>query len=289
MKYIKLIKLFLVLTTFSFVLLSCEQDVASDNVLDENLVGLIDMPTTIAIPGGESRTVEGKVYASKPSNSDRVLELEVIVSSSHNVATNNPNAVPLTNLDSNYFTVPASVTIPAGETEAVFPVTISSDGLDYTGKRIVIGIKSQEGLNIASSYMGSFGNANYEVMSKRLVITAKQICTINPFRIQIVTDRYGSETTWELYDSELTIIAQGGPYTDLSANGTSAKSPVDLCLPNGNYTFVVYDQYSDGMDSGYGAGYYRLVKMNSDFTSDVFEIAKNGVFGANDVVEFSLP
>ena len=42
MKYIKLIKLFLVLTTFSFVLLSCEQDVASDNVLDENLVGLID-------------------------------------------------------------------------------------------------------------------------------------------------------------------------------------------------------------------------------------------------------
>lgn len=289
MKYSKLIKLFLVLVTFSLVLLSCEQDVASDNVLDENLVGLIDMPTTIAIPGGESRTVEGKVYASKPSNSDRVLELEVIVSSSHNVATNNPNAVPLTNLDSNYFTVPASVTIPAGETEAVFPVTISSDGLDYTGKRIVIGIKSQEGLNIASSYMGSFGNANYEVMSKRLVITAKQICTINPFRIQIVTDRYGSETTWELYDSELTIIAQGGPYTDLSANGTSAKPPVDLCLPNGNYTFVVYDQFSDGMDSGFGAGYYRLVKMNSDFTSDVFEIAKNGVFGANDVVEFSLP
>lgn len=277
------------MSIFTFVLISCEQDVASDNPLADNLVGLVDLPATIAMTEGETRTVEGKVYASKASNTDRVLELEVITSSTHNVAANNPNAVPLTNLASSSYTVPATVTIPAGETEATFPITISSDDLDYAGKRVVIGIKAQEGLTIASSYMGSFGNANYEVMSKRLIVTAKRVCLLNPLRIQIATDRYGSETTWELYDGDFAVIASGGPYTDQAASGVYLKPNIDLCLPSGNYTFVAYDQYSDGMDSGYGAGYYRLVNMNSDFTVEGVEIAKNGTFGANDVVEFTLP
>jgi Domain of unknown function (DUF1735) len=289
MKYNKYLKLFSILSIFTFVLMSCEQDVASDNPLADNLVGLVDLPATITMPEGESRTVEGKVYASKASNTDRVLELEVITSSSHNVAANNPNAVPLTNLPSSSYSVPATVTIPAGETEATFPITISSDDLDYAGKRVVIGIKAQEGLNIASTYMGSFGNANYEVMSKRLIVTAKRVCLLNPLRIQIATDRYGSETTWELYDGELNVIASGGPYTDQGASGVYLKPNIDLCLTSGSYTFVVYDQYSDGMDSGFGAGYYRLVNMNSDFTVEGVEIAKNGTFGANDVVEFTLP
>lgn len=289
MKYNRFIKLFSILSIFTFVLISCEQDVASDNPLSDDLVGLVDLPTTIAMSEGESRTVEGKVYASKASNTDRVLELEVITTSTHNVAANNPNAVPLTNLASSSYTVPATVTIPAGETEATFPITISSDGLDYAGKRVVIGIKAQEGLNIASTYMGSFGNANYEVMSKRLIVTAKRVCLLNPLRIQIATDRYGSETTWELYDGDFAVIASGGPYTDQAASGVYLKPNIDLCLPSGSYTFVVYDEYSDGMNSGYGAGYYRLVNMNSDFTVEGVEIAKNGTFGDNDVVEFTLP
>ena len=96
MKYNKYLKLFSILSIFTFVLMSCEQDVASDNPLADNLVGLVDLPATITMPEGESRTVEGKVYASKASNTDRVLELEVITSSSHNVAANNPNAIAMT-------------------------------------------------------------------------------------------------------------------------------------------------------------------------------------------------
>jgi hypothetical protein len=289
MKFNKLIKLFSILSIFTFVLVSCEEDVTSGNPLASDYVSLAELPATVTMTDGESRTLEGKVFASKPSNVDRVLELEIITSSTHNVATNNPTAVPVTTINSSSFTVPATVTIPAGETEATFPISISSDDLNYQGKRLVIGIKSQEGLNIATSYMGAYGNANYEVFSKRLVVTAKKVCLINPFRIEINTDAYGSETTWELYDGDFAVIAEGGPYPDQSAVGIYPTTPTDLCLTSGNYTFVIYDEYSDGMNAGYGAGFYRLLNMNSDFSVEVSEIAKNGTFGANDVVEFTLP
>jgi hypothetical protein len=293
MKFNKL-KIFITILMVSLgLLVSCEDDSSTSNQLNNNFVGFEKIPAAVGVNEGETITVEANVFASKVSNEDRVLELEVITTSNYN--TENPLVTPpgvtVSSSDySDFFDIPATVTIPAGSTKGTFNVTVTENGIG-TGKRLVVGLKPKEGVDISSSFIGTKenGGVSYEALTDRLVINAKLICSQNPFRIQIVTDRYGSETTWELYDSELTIIAEGGPYTDLSANGTSAKAPVDLCLPNGNYTFVVYDQYSDGMDSGYGAGYYRLVKMNSDFSSDVFEIAKNGVFGANEVVEFSFP
>lgn len=79
--------------------------------------------------------------------------------------------------------------------------------------------------------------------------------------IIIVQDRWGSETTWEIYDAlEIAPVAAGGPYTDLGANGT-AQIVEQACLPVtfGNcFTLRVYDAFGDGMCCSFGTGRWEI-------------------------------
>ncbi|MCH2224089.1 MAG: T9SS type A sorting domain-containing protein [Crocinitomicaceae bacterium] len=77
--------------------------------------------------------------------------------------------------------------------------------------------------------------------------------------IEIVTDRYGSETTWELIDGSGTVVQSGGPYQDLSTNDVTVQPVVNVTLNNNEcYTMIVDDSYGDGMDAGYGAGSFAI-------------------------------
>lgn len=94
-------------------------------------------------------------------------------------------------------------------------------------------------------------------------------------QIVIVQDRWGSETTWEVYDAlEIAPIATGGPYTDLGANGT-ANQVHNLCLPLtfGNcFTLRVIDAFGDGMCCLYGNGNWQVRAPNGDLLiTDVFQ------------------
>ncbi|QQR86847.1 MAG: T9SS type A sorting domain-containing protein [Flavobacteriales bacterium] len=94
-------------------------------------------------------------------------------------------------------------------------------------------------------------------------------------QIVIVQDRWGSETTWEIYDAlEIAPIASGGPYTDLGANGT-ANQVHNLCLPLtfGNcFTMRVIDAFGDGMCCLYGIGNWQVRSPNGDLLiTDVFQ------------------
>jgi len=60
--------------------------------------------------------------------------------------------------------------------------------------------------------------------------------------IDIFTDNYPDETTWELY-YDGNVIASGGPY-----NLDQTHIENEVCLEYGNcYDFVIYDSYGDGM------------------------------------------
>lgn len=271
---IKLFSMFAVL--FMVVFASCEDESSTEDLIGSQNYVSFENNKSVLVGTGETSVIDVTIYASQASSSDRTLQLEV---------------APTSTASPDVYSMPTSVTIPAGEKQVTFPVSIEGSGLGSAGKTIIIGIVAQEGVNVASTYSGSQTLGTYAVTSKRITITAKEGCTANPLRIQIVTDQYGSETTWELYNNSDMVnpIAEGGPYTDAAANGAYPQPNVDLCLESGTYTFVIYDVYSDGMDSGYGAGFYRLVHMNEDFTVEGAEIAKNGVFGAFDTVEFIMP
>lgn len=74
--------------------------------------------------------------------------------------------------------------------------------------------------------------------------------------LSITLDDYGSETTWELLGPDNNeVLFSGGPYSD-GSDGQEENS--ELCLAEGCYTFVMFDDASDGICCGYGEGFYSI-------------------------------
>jgi subtilisin-like proprotein convertase family protein len=73
--------------------------------------------------------------------------------------------------------------------------------------------------------------------------------------VEITTDNWGSETTWEITNSFGIALLSGGPYAD----GAPGTVYTDLdCLPNGCYTFTIFDSYGDGIQDGTNTGNYQV-------------------------------
>ena len=98
--------------------------------------------------------------------------------------------------------------------------------------------------------------------------------------VTIVTDRYGSETTWSISDGSVTYM-NGGPYNDLSANGTTPQTPVVGTIPpNTCVTFMIEDTYGDGICCGWGNGSYIV----TDALGNV--VSQGGAFGSLEEIKF---
>lgn len=85
------------------------------------------------------------------------------------------------------------------------------------------------------------------------------------------TDNYGSETTFKIFGPEGNVVLSGGPFTNSSAEHTFTFAPTTL----GCYRLEVYDSEGDGINSGYGTGWFKL--MAEDGTQ-IFR--DNGKFGS---------
>jgi len=93
----------------------------------------------------------------------------------------------------------------------------------------------------------------------------------NHITIDILTDNYPDETTWDLKDENGNTLSSGGPLDQAQHHFT-----YDMCLANGCYDFTIYDAYGDGMDYNGVTGHVTLTANNdstiadfsgSDFTS----------------------
>ncbi len=75
--------------------------------------------------------------------------------------------------------------------------------------------------------------------------------------IELKTDNYGSETSWELINTITgATIGEGGPYTNVSG-GTLYNFDFDV-TGDECYSFYIYDSYGDGMCCNYGTGYFKV-------------------------------
>ena len=80
--------------------------------------------------------------------------------------------------------------------------------------------------------------------------------------IIINPDQYPQETSWAILNSDLDTIVTGGPYTDII---DYSPQVTQLCVPNGDYYFDIYDSYGDGVAGslwGGQDGSYYLVRCN---------------------------
>ncbi|MCB9273768.1 MAG: T9SS type A sorting domain-containing protein [Lewinellaceae bacterium] len=105
-------------------------------------------------------------------------------------------------------------------------------------------------------------------------------CEGQEMALSITLDQYGSETTWEVRDTNGHVLYAGGPYAD-GANGSEVEQP--LCLEEGCYVFEIFDAYGDGICCEFGHGYYSL----TDSSGHV--VASGGAFGDKDSTFFCLP
>jgi len=289
MKLNKIRLLFSALTVFSLgALVGCEDDSATENRVNNNYVSLGELPQDVVVSEGETVTIQAKIYAGRPSNVDRVIDLRVIFESAYNDAhPTTPQVVDVTTVGEDDFTVPASVTIPAGATEATFSVNVTDVDLGFDGKQIVIGIVPKKEVEVASSFVGTVEAGDYEVIDKRLVINAVRRCEQNSLRVEVFTDNFGSETTWTLYDASFNYVegidGPVGPYQDGILGVQDTRS---FCLGAGEYTLLVEDESGDGMNDGTNQGYVRLYTV--DAAGNETEIFRTATFATEDIYTFTL-
>ena len=79
--------------------------------------------------------------------------------------------------------------------------------------------------------------------------------------LTIVTDRYGSETTFNIFDSDGNVVLSGGPWSDLGSNDTMSHEILFEPQSEGCYRLEVYDGYGDGINSGYGEGCFTMTQV----------------------------
>jgi len=91
------------------------------------------------------------------------------------------------------------------------------------------------------------------------------------FKLDLLTDGYGSETSWKLELGSTTVV-EGDSY------GNDSPYIIEQCIGNGDYKFTISDTYGDGICCSYGNGRYELTvgdvvrKTGGDFSSsEIFE------------------
>lgn len=124
--------------------------------------------------------------------------------------------------------------VPFGEHNVVFEI-VEANGTEY-----------------------SFEKAVYAKCEKWLDIEIGETAIEEEIKLELAQDRWGNQTTWKVLGSDDRVIAEGGPYPLLKANGIEVheetiKIPVGECA-----MFVIEDCVGNGINSGCGEGYYKL-------------------------------
>lgn len=102
-----------------------------------------------------------------------------------------------------------------------------------------------------------------------------QSCNDTSAALTLVTDNYGSETSWSLKNSVSQTLYSGSDYQ------SNTNNEVEMCLADGSYTLEVSDSYGDGMCCSVGNGSYSL-SVNGTV------VASGGDFQASQSTEFTI-
>ena len=89
------------------------------------------------------------------------------------------------------------------------------------------------------------------------VITGIAAGTID---VSILTDGYGSETTWEIVDESGNVYGSGGPYS----NNTQYNETAYVAIFPSCFEFKLYDSYGDGMCCANGVGSVLVTDQNNN-------------------------
>lgn len=95
--------------------------------------------------------------------------------------------------------------------------------------------------------------------------------------IHIMQDKFGNQTTWDVVDGNNNVLATGGPYSQLLGGSQPTQLNVEHVVVPANecIKFTIYDAIGNGINSGYGEGYYKIFDSHNNVLVD-----GDGAFGA---------
>jgi len=125
--------------------------------------------------------------------------------------------------------------------------------------------------SILSANGGNDLNPNNNTVEVTFTIVDSDEMSVN-----ILTDNYGDETSWEITDSTNNIVASGNGYAD------NTQYNLPACLAQGCYTFTIFDDANDGLCCGFGIGDYLILSSDGD------TLGFGAQFGANESINFCL-
>merc|ERR1711902_372880 len=94
--------------------------------------------------------------------------------------------------------------------------------------------------------------------------------------LELTTDNYPGETSWDIKDSSGDEKYNGSGYSDANTLYT-----LNMCLETDEYTFYITDTYGDGICCSYGQGGY-VIKV------DGTEVVNGGEFGDSETKTFTV-
>lgn len=165
-------------------------------------------------------------------------------------------------------TLTAGATVQIMDGSTVLGTGTTSTALDQFEVETVSISVTISGNTTLTATVTATGDVNSANDSYSQAVTVADEIWTSVVTVEVATDAYGSETTWTLKDASGTTLASGGPYTDQSSAGSYPQASTDVSLAaNDCFILTVNDSYGDGMDSGYGTGYVRVVDGNGTIVS----------------------
>merc|ERR1712003_456274 len=94
--------------------------------------------------------------------------------------------------------------------------------------------------------------------------------------LELTTDNYPGETSWDIKNSSGDEKYNGSGYSDANTLYT-----LNMCLESDEYTFTITDAYGDGICCSYGTGGYKI-------KVDGTEVVSGGEFGSSETESFTV-
>ncbi|MCK9448345.1 MAG: Omp28-related outer membrane protein [Bacteroidales bacterium] len=103
----------------------------------------------------------------------------------------------------------------------------------------------------------------------------------NTITLRLWQDKYGSEISWTAYSSDMTILAEGGPYEDMPSAGVKLHEHEIIVKNDDCIRFVMQDSGGNGFNNTQGRGKYEL----EDDSGNIF-FESDAKFEYEEVVSF---
>ncbi|MFT5641735.1 MAG: lysyl endopeptidase [Cyclobacteriaceae bacterium] len=124
-------------------------------------------------------------------------------------------------------------------------------------------------------------NEANNIATKTIDVTSIDTYETTQVHLELLTDDYAEEITWEYRSSDGTVLYSDGPYQQGTDDNTTFNYDFDVLMGE-CYFFEIFDAAGDGICCGFGNGAYTLT------TDDVTVIVDGGEYGSSEVTELGI-